>query len=231
MNKLTAGWICEFVGTFALMFVGGAAILHEYDKGNIVAVALAHGLILSVMVSATMHISGGQLNPAVSIGLAIIRRQTWGQAAAWVVAQLLGSALAAKVLQLVFLPSSVANGKLGATLGVLSTPDTIMPLLALEAIATFFLMFVILGSAVDNRGVGGNRAVGGFGIGLTVAGCILAIGPFTGASMNPARSFGPALVGGFWDVHWAYWVAPLIGATVAALVWDLVMIPRSKPTA
>jgi MIP family channel proteins len=226
MNKFIAGWVCEFVGTFALMFVGGAAILHNYDKGNIIAVALAHGLILSVMVSAAMHISGGQFNPAVSIGLAVIRRQSWGQAAGWCVAQVLGSALAAKILTLMFVASSVEAGKLGATLGSLSNPSDVGLLFGLEALATFFLMFTIMGSAVDSRGTGGNRAVGGFAIGLCVAACILCFGPLTGASMNPARSFGPALVGGYWDVHWVYWVAPIVGAVIAAVLWDRVLIGR-----
>lgn len=226
MNKFIAGCICEFIGTFALMFVGGAAILHNYDNGNIVAVALAHGLVLSVMVTAAMHISGGQFNPAVSIGLALIRRQSWGQAAAWCVVQTLGSALAAKLLTLMFLAPVVEAGKLGATLGSISNPDNTALLFALEALATFFLMFTIMGSAVDSRGVGGSRAVGGFAIGLCVAACILCFGPHTGASMNPARSFGPALVGGYWDMHWVYWAAPICGAAIAAVLWDRVLIGR-----
>lgn len=229
MNTVTAGVICEFVGTFALMFVGGGAILHNFDgNGNIVAIALAHGLVLSVMVSATMHVSGGQFNPAVSLALAVIRRQSWGQALAFAAAQCVGAALAAFILKVTFTPDAVAAGKLGATLASLSNTDSLPLLLTLEAIATFFLMFTIMGSAVDPRGVGGSRAVGGFAIGLCVAACILCFGPLTGASMNPARSFGPALVGGFWAVHWAYWVAPIVGATAAALVWDRVLISR-KP--
>lgn len=228
MNKLTAGFICELIGTFALMFVGGAAILHNFDNGNIIAVALAHGLILSVMITAVMHISGGQFNPAVSIGLALIKRQSWGQAAAWCVAQLLGGALAAKLLTLMFLPATVEAGKLGATLGSLSNPSDVALLFTLESLATFFLMFTIMGSAVDSRGTGGNRAVGGFAIGLCVSACILCLGPQTGASMNPARSFGPALVAGYWDMHWVYWAAPILGASIAALLWDKVLIGR-KP--
>lgn len=228
MNKFTAGCICEFVGTFALMLVGGAAILHNFDNGNIIAVALAHGLILSVMVTAAMHISGGQFNPAVSIGLALIRRQSWGQAAAFSVCQVLGASVAAKALQVSFTTGAVDAGKLGATLGSLSNPGDAGLLFALEAVATFLLMFTILGSAVDSRGVGGNRAVGGFAIGLCVAANILCFGPLTGASMNPARSFGPAWVGGYWDVHWVYWAAPLLGASVAALLWHAVLIGRNK---
>jgi len=89
----------------------------------------------------------------------------------------------------------------------------------LEVIATFFLVFTVFGTAVDQRGVGKGPMVGGFAIGLTVMMDILMIGPATGASMNPARSFGPALVGGYWDLHWLYWLAPLVGGGLAALVW------------
>lgn len=228
MNKLTAGCVCEFVGTFALMLVGGAAILHNYDQGNIIAVAMAHGLILSVMVTATMHISGGQFNPAVSLALASIKRQSFAQAAAFIVCQVLGASVAAKLLQIGFTPGVVEAGKLGATLGSLSNPGDSGLLFAMEAVATFLLMFAILGTAVDSRGVGGTRAVGGFGIGMTVAANILCFGPLTGASMNPARSFGPAWVGGYWDVHWVYWAAPVLGASVAAWVWHLVLIGRKQ---
>ncbi len=91
---------------------------------------------------------------------------------------------------------------------------------ALEAIGTFFLMFVIMGTAVDRRGVGGTSAVGGFAIGLTLAAAILCIGPLTGASLNPARSLAPALVAGAWDFHWVYWVGPIVGAALGALAYQ-----------
>lgn len=230
MNKLSAGLVAEFVGTFGLMFFGGAAILHAFPDAGIVAVALAHGLILATMVTATMHVSGGQLNPSVSLALAVMGKQPFGQAAAFIAAQLAGSVAAAALLKAAFTENAATVGKLGATLGSLSTgeqSDTIM-VLALEAVATFFLMFSVLGSAVDQRGTGGTRAVGGFAIGLTVSACILAIGPLTGASMNPARSFGPALVGGYWTIHFAYWLAPIIGATTAGLVWKHVVQGRSE---
>jgi aquaporin TIP len=214
--------VAEFIGTFALTFVGGAAIVVTQGMdSSLVAVALAHGLILSVMVSATMHISGGQLNPAVAIALAAVRKQPPGQAAVFVMAQLLGAVCAAALIRAAFENAAAVN--FGATLGSLSsTASNAGLVVALEVVATFFLMFVIMGTAVDQRGVGGSRAVGGFGIGLTVAANILAIGPLTGASMNPARSFGPALIGGAWDMHWVYWVAPMLGAVAAAAVYRAV---------
>jgi aquaporin Z len=180
-----------------------------------------------------MHISGGQFNPAVSIALALIGKQPWGKAMALIMAQLIGAVLAAAMLRWVFPADAVLRHNLGATLGSLSAAaaggaaPALFKLVALEVLATFALMIVILGSAVDPRGVGKDAKVGGFAIGLTVAACILAIGPLTGASMNPCRSFGPALVGGHWDVHWVYWVAPIAGASLAALVWKFVMEDRA----
>lgn len=227
MKVLLPGCIAEFFGAFALMFVGGAAIINTGGE-NLLAIALAHGLILAVTVSATMHISGGQFNPAVSIGLALIKKQGWGQAVAFSVAQLVGAVAAAAVLASFFSQAAVESVDLGATLGTLSRGDgaNLVGVFVLEVIATFTLMMVILGSAVDPRGVGKSATVGGFAIGLCVAGLILAIGPLTGASMNPCRSFGPALVGGHWEIHWVYWVAPVLGATIAALVWHVLLAGR-----
>jgi MIP family channel proteins len=212
--------VAEAVGALALMFVGGAAILNGSD---LLHVAMAHGLILAVTVTALMHISGGQFNPAVSVALAVIGRQPWGRALAFAAAQLAGAALGAFLLSRAFSAGQVEAGRLGATLGSLSLAGNTGMVLVLEAVATFFLMLVILGSAVDQRGVGQGAKVGGFAIGLTVSANILAIGPLTGASMNPSRSFGPALVGGYWDMHWAYWAAPIAGAVAAALVWSLLL--------
>ncbi|MBL0926527.1 MAG: aquaporin [Phycisphaerales bacterium] len=230
--NILARTICEFIGTFALMFVGGAAILHTtgttYSGTALIVVALAHGLILSVMVSAAMHISGGQFNPAVSLALAAIGKQSIPSAIILAIAQCAGAVAAAWTLSRAFSADAAAAGKLGATLGSLSAEATIVPLFALEVIATFLLMFVILGSAVDQRGVGKGPYVGGFAIGLCVSANILCFGPLTGASMNPARSLGPALIGGHWDVHWVYWAAPIAGAVAAAIVWRL-FLDEAKP--
>lgn len=215
--------LAEFVGTFALMFVGGGAIIVTGNE-NLVAIALAHGLILAVMVSATMHISGGQINPAVSIALAVTKKQPWSQAGMFIIAQVLGAVVAAFLLKTLLsdvYAAAIESTHIGATLGSLSTGESqnIMAVLGLEIIATFFLMWVIMGTAVDNRGVGKTAAIGGLAIGLTVAADIMCFGPATGASMNPARSFGPALVAGVWDIQWVYWVAPIIGATLAAVAY------------
>lgn len=215
-------FLAEFVGTFALMFVGGGAIIVT-SGDNLVAIALAHGLILAVMVSATMHISGGQINPAVSIALGLAGRQPWPRAGAFIVAQIAGATVAAFLLKLL-MSGAYDVGNVGATLGALTESGSehanAIGAVALEAIATFFLMFVIMGTAVDQRGVGGSSAVGGFAIGLTLAAAILCIGPLTGASLNPARSLAPALVAGAWDVQWVYWIGPIVGAALGALAYQ-----------
>ena len=214
--------LAEFVGTFALMFVGGGAIIVT-SGDNLLAIALAHGLILAVMVSATMHISGGQINPAVSIALGLAGRQPWPRAGAFIVAQIAGATVAAFLLKLL-MSGAYDVGNVGATLGALTESGSehanAIGAVALEAIATFFLMFVIMGTAVDQRGVGGSSAVGGFAIGLTLAAAILCIGPLTGASLNPARSLAPALVAGAWDVQWVYWIGPIVGAALGALAYQ-----------
>lgn len=216
----------EFVGTFALTFVGAGAIIVTANE-DLLAVAAAHGLILAVMVSATMHISGGQINPAVSIALGLIRKQSWSQTGLFVLAQLVGAVLAAAILKGIMSGAHDVDAvQVGATLGTLSSvaseQASLFGVMCLEFIATFFLMFVIMGTAVDEHGVGGSRAVGGFAIGLTLAAAILCIGPLTGASLNPARSFGPALIAGAWDMHLAYWLAPILGAAVAAVSYQWV---------
>jgi MIP family channel proteins len=217
--------LAEFVGTFALMFAGGGAIIVTGGE-NLVAIAFAHGLILAVMVSATMHISGGQINPAVSIALGLVGKQPWSKAGVFIVAQVLGAVVAAVLLK-TLLSGAYEVGNIGATLGELSRAggENYAPakVVGLEIIATFFLMFVIMGTAVDQRGIGKTAAIGGLGIGLTLTAAILCIGPATGASLNPARSFGPALVAGAWTMHWAYWVGPIVGAALAAFAYKIVL--------
>ena len=208
---------------------GGGAIIVTGGE-NLLAIAVAHGLILAVMVSATMHISGGQINPAVSIALWVIRKQSSLQTGLFMVAQLAGAIAAAAVLKAALAGSyDVVGVKLGATLGSLNEGGNVLGVIVLEAIGTFFLMFVIMGTAVDDRGVGKTQAIGGFGIGLTLAAVILCIGPATGASLNPARSFAPALIGNIWDDQGLYWVAPIMGAALAALTYRAAFGTAAEP--
>ena len=182
-------------------------------------VAIAHGLILALLVTATMRISG-HLNPAVTMGFLVAGRIEAMMAALYWVAQLFGGIVAAYSLKALFPATAATAAHLGgqSLAGGVSYGQGV----ALEAIATFFLVFVVFGTAVDPKA----PRVGGFAIGLTIAADILAIGPLTGASMNPARSFGPALVSGVWDDHMVYWIGPMIGGIVAGLLCDQLFIRR-----
>lgn len=221
MPSLTKGVVAEFIGTFFLVFVGCASIiLLKKELGadaSLVSIALAHGLILSVMVTACLYVSGAQFNPAVSLALAIIGKQPPVKAAAFIVAQLLAAATAAGMLQYLLTPEIANDGnvRLGATIGTLTKLQNFQGVVIFETIATFALMTSILMGTVDSRA----HKLGGFTIGLTIAALILAIGPLTGASMNPARTFGPAICGNHWDMHAAYWLGPCAGAAAAALLY------------
>ncbi len=215
-------FLAEFIGTFALVFVGGAAIMHAKDSGGsigLLEVALAHGLILAVMVSATMRISG-HFNPAVTIAFLATRRIESFMAGIYIAAQIIGAIVAAYVLKLTF-PDALFNATRGGGQSI-SLDVSGSQAFLLEAIATFFLAFVIYGTAVDRKA----PRIGGLAIGFVIAADILAIGPYTGGSMNPARSFGPAVVSGTFEGQLIYWLAPIIGAVSAALLYEFVFIRR-----
>jgi MIP family channel proteins len=212
----------EFVGIFALVFVGGAALINAQSPGSgtgLLEVALAHGLILAVMVTATMRISG-HFNPAVTLGFLVTRRIEPVMAGVYIVAQLLGAMLAAYALR-GFLPEADA---MAARLGGQAVASSITggQATALEALATFFLVFIVFGTAVDPNA----PRVGGLAIGLTFTADILAIGPLTGGSMNPARSFGPAVASGIFEGQVVYWTGPIIGGIAAALLYDTLLLRR-----
>ena len=217
----------EFIGAFALTFVGAGAIIATSGE-NLLVIALAHGIILAVMVAAMMHVSGAQFNPAVSIALATRGKQSWSQAISFSVFQILGGIAAAFLLKATMVPAyPFANAHIGETLGIYSGsagPEMISAwrVLVLEALAAFFLMWVIMGVAVDSKNKQ-HVGIAALAIGGVVAADILCFGPLTGASMNPARSFGPALVVGDWTLQWCYWVGPIVGAALAALCYDKII--------
>jgi aquaporin TIP len=221
-------FVAEFVGTFALVFIGGATIITSplvQSQATVLSVALAHGLILALLVSATMAISGGHLNPAVTTGFLVTRRIDPMMAVIHWIAQFLGAIIAAYMLK-ALMPSAVAQVTLLGGQRI-SADTTLLQAIGLEAIATFFLVFVVFGTAVDKRG----PKLGGMAIGLTIAADILAIGPLTGGSMNPARSFGPAVVTHVFEGQTAYWVGPLLGGIVAALLYDRLFLRDATPAA
>ena len=219
-------FVAEFVGIFALVFVGGATIMSSTmsNINPLLPAAVAHGLILGIMITATMRISG-HLNPAVTIGFMVTRRIDLMMGVVYIIAQLLGAAVAAYALKAVFPEHIAISTRLGGQ--VVSGDIGMVQAILCEAIATFFLVFVVFGTAVDPHA----PKVGGFAIGLTVTADILAIGSRTGASMNPARSFGPAVVSQMFEGQAVYWIGPIVGAICAALLYDGLFLRRGKEQA
>jgi MIP family channel proteins len=220
--------LAEAIGTFFLCFAGiGAIVSNEAPISSgvgLLGIALAHGLALSIAVSIFAGISGSHFNPAVTIGFLTTGRIAAPLAAMYIVAQLLGAALAASACNFIFPEDSVNAAKLGIPLPGDWVDWPI--LLVTEFILTFLLMTAIFGTAVDERAA--PMKLGGFAIGLTVAFDILCAGKVTGASMNPARSFGPALIHNHFEWHMGYWVAPIAGAIVAALLYHHVLLEPAE---
>ena len=215
-------FVAEFIGTFALVFVGGASIMLAKDLASpsgLIEIAFAHGLILAVMVSALMRISG-HFNPAVTLGFLATRRIDPLMAAVYILAQLIGAIVGAYFLKWTFpftLFEATHGGGQALAIQVSGGQG-----FALEAVATFFLVLTVFGTVVDPKA----PRIGGLGIGFVLAADILAIGPLTGASMNPARSFGPAVASGYFEAQLLYWAAPIVGGVVAAVLYDYLFIRR-----
>src|SRR5436309_15841410 len=193
--------IAEFVGTFALIFIGAGAIIST-GGNDLLLIALAHGLTIGVMASALAHVSGGQFNPAVTLGALVGRQISLRLALVYWVSQLLGATVAAVMLLGVFAPADWQPYKLGTpTVGpTVGWGSAIL----VEAVLTFFLAFVAYGTGIDPTG--SVNSVGGLAIGLTISLDIMMGGPLTGAAMNPARWFGPAVVAQFFDNWYVYWI-------------------------
>jgi MIP family channel proteins len=204
----TRALIAEFIGTFALIFIGaGAAAL---GVGGVVGTALAHGLVVLVFAYAYGHISGAHINPAVTVGLWMAKQIDIVTAVAYIVVQLLGGIVAGLALSFVL---SNAGTNLGVT--ILAEGVTPMQGLVLETILTFFLVNTILNTVVS--GQAGNAAPAAIGLTLTLS--ILMGGPLTGGSLNPARTIGPAIASGTFDDIWLYLVGPVVGGVLAAVLY------------
>ena len=205
----------EFIGTFTLIFIGAGSMMT--GKGDLLVVALAHGFAIAVMIAAVGGISGGHFNPAVTFGFLITKRISLQKAAQYWAAQLVGGAIAAYILKSFY-------GSMAGTVGGMAITEGVSPTKALlaEAVGTFLLMVVIMGTAIDKRG----SFSGGFPIGLTITAVIFVVGPMTGAALSPARWFGPALATRNWIDSWVYIAGPLLGAAIAALAYTALMNPK-----
>lgn len=206
--------LAEGIGTFILVFAGtGAVMVNNISQGAIthLGISFVFGAVVAALIYSIGHLSGAHFNPAVTLAFWSSGFFSKGRVIPYILAQILG-AIAASALLLTSL-GRVAN--LGATLPL---HDNWWQSLVLETVLTFILMFIILGSGLDRRA---HIGFAGLAIGLTVGMEAAFMGPITGASMNPARSFGPAFVGGIWQHQWVYWVAPILGAQLAVIVYRL----------
>jgi aquaporin Z len=216
----------EGIGTFFLVLIGpGAAMVNAATGGalGVAGIALAFAFVIIAMVYALGHLSGAHLNPAVTVAFWSTGRFPADEVLPYAVAQCAGAIAASAVLRAVLGPV----GHLGATLPALTPSIAVWGAFLIEWLLSFALMFVIMAVATDDRVTPGFAPIA---VGLTVGFCALTGGPLTGASMNPARSLGPALVGGEWRAHWVYWVAPLTAMLAAGRVYDLLRHAARVPS-
>jgi MIP family channel proteins len=207
--------VAEFIGTFALVFAGCGAI--AVGKLPDTGVAFAFGLVIAVMIYALGHISGAHFNPAVSIGFAIGRHFPWRRVGTYFIAQVAGATVGALALRFILGPNR--------PLGVTTPAGSDAQALAMEVVLTFFLMLVVTAVATDARAAGEAAALA---IGGTVALDALVGGPISGASMNPARSLGPALVSGDLSHLWVYAAGPILGSTLAVVLYGWLRKPPGR---
>ncbi len=210
-------YLAEAIGTFFLVFIGAGTVI---ASNNVLAVAIAFGLTLMVMVYATAHISGAHINPAVTAAMWATNRMQSREAFVYIISQLIG-AIFAGVFLLAIYPSQPLN--LGAT--VLAEGLSLGAGTFVEAVLTFMLVFVVFAVAVDNKAP---KSIYGAAIGLTLTAGILMGGLLTGAALNPARAFGPAVAAWHWSNHIVYWIGPIVGGIVAGLVYSKFFLKKKK---
>jgi len=227
MPKLLRPLAAEFIGTLLFVFLGAGSVVAFVANGPTtgsigpLGVAMAHGVGMAVIVSMTMSISGGHINPAVTFGLWIANRVPGKLVWQYILAQVLGAVAGAALVKAVLPAMAVGVALVGTPR--LASEVGFMEGVWIEALLTFFLVSAVFGTAVSSEA----PKIGGFGIGLAIFVAALVAGSFTGAVMNPARAIGPALVAWQWNAHAVYWIGPLIGAGVAGALWKAVLLPRS----
>ena len=235
MSNLPQKLVAELVGTFVFVFISAGAICADTYLAStgqsglgLLGIAVAAGLSFAVMATALGHVSGAHFNPAITIGFWVTRRLGTVDSIAYCIAQLLGATAAAYTIKLVIPDSTWTAKALGSITPDLGGDFTRAHGIALEAVMTFFLVSVVFATAVDAKGA--FSKIAGFAIGLTITMDILFGGPFTGAAMNPARAFGPALATTHWQNHGVYWAGPLLGGVIAGFLYDRVFL-RDQPPA
>ncbi|HEX9694907.1 MAG TPA: MIP/aquaporin family protein [Actinomycetota bacterium] len=223
--------VSEFVGTLTLIFIGAGSFLAASvvpQGAGLVTYALAYGLAVATMVSALGHVSGGHFNPAVTIGVWIAQKIKSSDAVGYIAAQLAGASAGALLLRL-----ALPKGLWDQPQLALGTPQVVTGIsngqaVLIEAILTFFLVWVVFGAAVDPEGSSGKTA--GLAIGFVIVMGVMMGGPFTGAAMNPARHFGPMLLSWTTKGWWVYWIGPVAGGIVAAALYDGVILRKKEAT-
>lgn len=215
-------YLAELIGAFALTFIGAGAVVANGITGGavgLVGIALAHGLVLMAMIYSLAAVSGAHFNPAVTIAMLVNKRIKFTQAVPYVLSQLLGASIAGFLLLFLF-PHASATQLYGF-------PTTIEfgRGVVLEAVLTFFLVFVIYGVAVNKEAPSG---IFGLVIGSVLVFDIVMGGTQTGAAMNPARAFGPALASGMWDMQPIYWIGPVLGAIIASVLYEKIFLKKEK---
>ena len=215
----------EFIATLLFVFVGAGSVVAtgaltggDLDPARLVAIALAHGLAITLLVYATANLSGGHINPAVSFAAALTGKISPTKASMYIMAQLGGAVVGALLLKI----SLPEEGNLGAH--ALGSGVNVGMGVLIETILTFVLVFTIFTTAIDPKGMG---RLAPLAIGLAVLVGHIAAVTYTGASMNPARSLGPAVVAGAWTDHWVYWVGPMVGGVLASLIYQVFFVSRA----
>jgi len=226
-------WFAEAIATYALVFFGPLAIILSvvvFGDGlsieSIIMISLAHGAVIGLMVYAFGHISGAHINPAVTIPMMITKKISVADGIGYIIFQLIGAVVAAFSLKAILpeIGAKVNFGTQGGPSELLN--NSVMAGITVEIILTFFLVTVIFLTAVHKKAPAG---IHGISIGGMVFLLHLVGVPLTGASMNPARTFGPAVVSGFWELHWLYWVAPIIGGIIAGVIMNYIFVNNAEP--
>ena len=218
--------IADFVATFALIFIGaGSVLLYAADRLDLTGVALANGLVLFIMISVTAHVSGGFVNPAVAISLWVTGKVPSQRAVILIVAELAGAVVGAFMLK--FLVPAVVFDQGHGGIPALGPEIAVGKGILIEAVCTFFLVFAVFGTAVDDRGPFGKTA--GLTIGLVIAFDIMAFAPYTGAAMNPARWLGPAVATNDWSNWYVWLVGPIAGGIIAGVLYWAAFLRDKEP--